>query len=58
MAGVQPQDKEKVFCYIKFIHSDNKKYLRNRIRSVLRGDNDTKKKDLTFEENHAKLYLI
>ena len=42
MAGVQP-DKARSFAY-KVIHADNKKYLRNRIRSVLRGDHDTEEK--------------
>lgn len=44
MAGVQP-DKARSFAY-KVIHADNKKYLRNRIRSVLRGDNDREEKRL------------
>lgn len=44
MAGVQPE-KARSFAY-KVIYADNKKYLRNRIRSVLRGDNDREEKRL------------
>ena len=38
MAGVTPS-KARSFAY-KVIKADNKKFLRNRIRSVLRGDNE------------------
>jgi|TARA_R110001592_G_scaffold93479_1_gene271452 hypothetical protein len=38
MAGVTPS-KARSFAY-KVIRADNKKFLRNRIRSVLRGDNE------------------
>ena len=42
MAGVQP-DKARSFAY-KVIHADDKRYLRNRIRSVLRGEDDKEEK--------------
>ena len=42
MAGVTPS-KARSFAY-KVIKADNKKFLRNRIRSVLRGDDDKEEK--------------
>ena len=42
MAGVTPS-KARSFAY-KVMKSDNKKFLRKRIRSVLRGDDDKEKR--------------